>query len=183
MRYFWDQEENKILKKPMKPKLYFLVFFVMFAYSLSAQTLTESQFVSIVNGDPDMPEKMWRGEKQGFEDELTCLLTHWMDVDGDQDLDMVILGRDRESNEMVKIFINKDGQYSFVQSLKSTALNIPEIKMMAGLSCSSNIMWCDQNNDGYKDFVLFQPRAQYQTGYYNNGDGTYTKMTEFVSAN
>ncbi len=167
----------------MKPKLYFLIIFLMFAYQLSAQTLTESQFVGIVNSDPEMSMKMWHEKKEGFEDELNCLLTHWMDVDGDMDLDLVILGRDKASKEMVKIFINKDGQYSFVQSLKSEALSIPEIKMMAGLSCSSNIMWCDQNNDGYKDFVLFQPRAQYQTGYYNNGDGTYTKMTEFVSAN
>lgn len=167
----------------MKPKLYFLIFFLMFVYNLSAQTITESQFVSIVNGDPEMSEKMWMEKKSGFEDKMSCLLTHWMDVDGDMDLDLIILGRDKKTSEMVKIYINKEGQYSFVQSLKPEALNIPEIKMMAGLSCSSNIMWCDQNNDGYKDFVLFQPKAQYQTGYFNNGDGTYTKMTEFVSAN
>lgn len=167
----------------MKPKLYSLFFFLMLTYNLSAQVISESEFIEIVNSDPEMVSRMWTEQKSGFEDRLSCLLTHWMDVDGDQDLDLVILGRDRGTDEMVKIFLNKNGQYAFVQSLKPETLNIPEIKMMAGLSCSSNIMWCDQNNDGYKDFVLFQPKAQYQTGYFNNGDGTYTKMTEFVSAN
>ena len=155
---------------------------MLFVHPGFAQQTTEEQFIEYVQNNPGLAQQIW-DKKGGLESNTTCLISHWMDVDNDGDYDLVILGREPKSGEIVKVFLNENGEYKFVQSMKSELFNIPEIKMMAGLGCSSNIVWYDQNNDGYKDFTFFQPQGLYQSGYFNNGDGTYTKMTEFVSAN
>lgn len=166
----------------MRLKICVVVLLLVLAVNTTfSQVVNEKQLIELVKSEPGIVEKMW-DEHTGFISN-TCLLTHWMDFDNDNDFDLVILGKDRNSDELVKIFLNKNGQYEFVQSMKATSFDIPEVRMMAGLSCTSNIIWYDHNDDGYTDFMLFQPKSMYQAGYNNNGDGTYTRMTEFVLAN
>lgn len=167
----------------MRLKVGVIILLLFLAVNTSfSQTLDEKQLIELVQNSPEIAEEMWAAQSNGFV-KNNCLLTHWMDFDGDDDFDLVILGRDIESKQVVKIYVNRSGQYEFVQSMEASSFSIPEIKMMAGLSCPSNIVWHDKNADGYTDFTLFQPRSMYQAGYNNNGDGTFTRMTEFVLAN
>jgi len=90
----------------------------------------------------------------------------WIDINGDGLLDIYAVN---ESNQNNALYIN-NGDGSFT---KITDLNIVND---GKTSWSSN--WIDYDNDGYFDLFLTNRNGSSNSLYRNNGDGTFTQITE-----
>lgn len=90
----------------------------------------------------------------------------WIDINGDGLLDIYVVNESSQNNAL---YLNKgDGTFE-----KVTDMNIVQD---GKTSWSSN--WIDFNNDGYFDLFLTNRDGSSNSLYKNNGDGTFTQITE-----
>jgi ASPIC/UnbV protein/VCBS repeat protein len=103
----------------------------------------------------------------------------WGDYDNDGDLDLFVAcvaapGTVSRPN----LFYRNDGSNTFT-SLTSLPANDPE--NLGGASNGCN--WGDFDNDGWLDLFVANRAGQNNFLYHNNGDGTFTKITNSVAVN
>ncbi|MFA4907281.1 MAG: FG-GAP-like repeat-containing protein, partial [archaeon] len=93
----------------------------------------------------------------------------WGDYDNDGDLDILLTGRDSNSNNISKIYRN-NGSNSFTEQ---TEIGVTGV-------CQSSVAWGDYDNDGDLDILLTGIQS-YGTNtskiYRNNGDNSFTEQT------
>lgn len=91
----------------------------------------------------------------------------WIDYDGDGYKDLVIEGKSGGSGSIIKLYKN-NGNETFTE-VATPFFNVDD----------SGITWGDYNNDGYPDVVVAGKISgvEYTDLYKNNGDGTFTKLS------
>ncbi len=89
----------------------------------------------------------------------------WIDYNNDGFDDLFVTN---EANQNENLYENNNGE-SF------TSLQIPSLLNFNGKSTSSS--WADINNDGYFDLFVANYDNQNNFLFINNGDGTFTKVT------
>jgi PKD repeat protein len=93
----------------------------------------------------------------------------WGDYDNDNDLDLLIIGRNYSGNSMTKIYKNEGND--IFNDIDADLLNLS----------SSSCAWGDYDNDGDLDILIngFNQIERISTRVYkNNGDDTFTILTE-----
>ena len=111
-------------------------------------------------------------EQLSFLKDRTASSTHdvWVDYDRDGDLDVYIVNW-RQSNELYKSMLMETGNPNLFQSVSSSGLTSERFLFDIGSS------WGDYDNDGDLDvFIPFTSRTRDRL-YQNNGDGTFTSIT------
>jgi hypothetical protein len=105
----------------------------------------------------------------------------WGDYDNDGDLDLFVSrvwfpGSPAASRPNLFYRNNGDGTFT---SLTSLPANDPEYQGGASYGCN----WGDYDNDGWLDLFVANSFGQNNFLYHNNGDGTFTKITNSVAVN
>jgi ASPIC and UnbV/FG-GAP-like repeat/Immunoglobulin domain len=104
----------------------------------------------------------------------------WGDYDNDGDLDLFVScgGPPGGSTGRPNLFYRNDGNGTFT-SLTSLPAN--DLEYEGGPSNGCN--WGDYDNDGWLDLFVANLAGKNDFLYHNNGDGTFTKITNSVAVN
>ena len=113
----------------------------------------DGTFTKVTSGDVIAEDGNWSG-------------VAWADFDNDGDLDLFIC---RDSNQNNALFVN-DGAGNL------TKVTSGDIVSDGGESQGAS--WGDYDNDGYLDLFVANWDQQNNFLYHNNGDGTFTKVTD-----
>ena len=103
----------------------------------------------------------------------------WGDYDNDGDLDLFVAclyAPTRGSRPNLFYRNNGDGTFT---SLTSLPANDPEYQGGASTGCK----WGDYDNDGWLDLFVANRSGQNDFLYHNNGNGTFTKITNSIAVN
>ena len=92
----------------------------------------------------------------------------WADFDSDGDLDLFVTNTDNEHNYLYR----NEGQEFFTKITDGIVAND------FGISAGAN--WVDFDNDRDLDLFVVNSNQQYNFLYANNGDGTFTKITDDI---
>jgi len=98
----------------------------------------------------------------------------WGDYDNDNDLDLILLGRDDNSNKITKLYRN-DGNNFFVEQSHLELIGLE----------SGSVAWGDYDNDGFLDILMTGVEAsnnRVAIVYRNNGNGVFLKQSDIVLA-
>jgi len=100
-------------------------------------------------------------------DKQNSMCGNWADIDNDGDQDLLSLNMGNENY----LYIN-NGDGTFIKSSDPTITN----NELFSISCS----WVDYNNDGYLDVYIGNGGFRKDSNYLfmNNGDATFTQITE-----
>jgi enediyne biosynthesis protein E4 len=138
-------------------------------------------------GDPQ-PSRLYRNDGGGsFTNVATGVLaasrsSHgaaWGDYDNDGDLDLFVANGLQPAPEGRPNFLYRNNGDGTFTSLTSLPANDPENQGGASLGCN----WGDYDNDGWLDLFVVNRAGQNNFLYHNNGDGTFTKITNSIAAN
>ena len=104
----------------------------------------------------------------------------WGDYDNDGDLDLFVANvlSPGTVESRPNLFYRNDGSNTFT-SLTSLPANDPEYQGGASSACN----WGDYDNDGWLDLFVANRVGQNNFLYHNNGDGTFTKITNSIAVN
>jgi hypothetical protein len=111
----------------------------------------------------------------------------WGDYDNDGDLDLFVSCAWPQGPVISRpnLFYRNNGDGTFTR-LTSLPANDPEYEG----GCSTGCKWGDYDNDGWLDLFVANRRGDSGTGpeqnnylYHNNGDGTFTKITNSIVVN
>ena len=103
----------------------------------------------------------------------------WGDYDNDGDLDLFVSCSLAPGNvSRPNLLYRNDGNDAFT-SITSLPANDPENQGGASHGCN----WGDYDNDGWLDLFVANRAGQNDFLYHNNGDGTFTKITNSVAVN
>ena len=101
----------------------------------------------------------------------------WGDYDNDGDLDLfVTCAATQGAESRPNLFYRNDGSNTFTR-LTSLPANDPENQGGASIGCN----WGDYDNDGWLDLFVANRSGQNDFLYHNNGDGTFTKITNSIA--
>jgi len=93
---------------------------------------------------------------------------NWVDYNNDGWLDVFVVGVFLAGNQLSALFQNNgDGTFSFIPNPAG-----PVVVGQGGNGCA----WADYDNDGFED--LFDTGFPLNLLYHNNGDGTFTQITD-----
>lgn len=95
-----------------------------------------------------------------------CVAT--ADYDNDGDLDLLVAG------EPANQLYNNNGVGGFTNVSDSAGINLP----VDGDTTGYGIAWGDYDNDGWMDVYIGYWHDQYSELFHNNGDGTFTDITD-----
>jgi hypothetical protein len=95
----------------------------------------------------------------------------WADYDNDGDLDLYVVNLWNQRNALYR----NEGNGSFTK--------ITEGEIVTDENNSQGCVWLDVNNDGFVDLFVANFDNQDNCLYMNNGDGTFTKLTEGIIIN
>jgi len=95
----------------------------------------------------------------------------WADYDNDGNLDLFIANEENENNHL----FNSNGDGTFSQ--------ITEGEIVNNNGASFGSSWADYDNDGDLDLFVANWNNQNNFLYNNNGDGTFTRITDGVIVN
>ena len=90
----------------------------------------------------------------------------WADYDNDGDLDLFVVNRNGENNQLFQN--NGDGTFT----------EITEGPVVTDGAASNAGAWGDYDNDGFVDLFVANKNGENNLLYHNNGDGTFTQITE-----
>ncbi|MEZ4828646.1 MAG: FG-GAP-like repeat-containing protein [Bacteroidia bacterium] len=95
----------------------------------------------------------------------------WCDYDNDGDMDLFVPNSNGENNSLYR----NDGDFNFTQITEGAIVND------GGSSVGS--AWGDFDNDGDMDLYVTNVNKQVNFFYQNNGDGTFSRITDGAIAN
>ncbi|MBN1781304.1 VCBS repeat-containing protein [bacterium] len=90
----------------------------------------------------------------------------WADYDNDGFPDLYVVNQNEVPNRLYR----NQGDGTF--------LKITEGNLVTDIGFSQNAAWGDYDNDGFVDLFVVNVGEQNNCLYHNNGDGTFTKITE-----
>ncbi|MGB1032270.1 MAG: FG-GAP repeat domain-containing protein, partial [Flavobacteriales bacterium] len=114
----------------------------------------------------------------GIDNSSEAKAVHWVDFDNDGDADFFVSNR----FDRVKLFEN-NGDMTFVDVSDSAGLNNDFEMVNWGAS------WGDYDRDGFLDLYVCKATADHELAsdpnmendlYHNNGDGTFTEVSDFA---
>ena len=134
------------------------LLFFLFAFSLNAQEIKFEELIQATNNI----------------DRYSNSDSDYADIDGDNDLDFVVIGSNSSSN-YTKIYLNNGNGYF-----------TPSTNILEGVEYGS-VIFLDIDNDGDKDLLSSgknNNNDEVTNLYKNNGEGIFTKVvgTSFISA-
>lgn len=91
----------------------------------------------------------------------------WVDYDNDDDLDLYV-----STGPTDNLLYQNQGEGTFV---KITGVNVTDFSEAGD---ASGIAWSDYDNDGYLDLFITDPVWDGNKLFHNNGDGSFTKITD-----
>ncbi len=94
----------------------------------------------------------------------------WSDFDSDGDLDLFVTNTDNEHN----FFYRNEGEGLFTKITEGIVAN--------DFGASAGANWVDFDNDRDLDLFVVNSNQQFNFLYANNGDGTFTKITDDIVA-
>ncbi|MFQ5708508.1 MAG: VCBS repeat-containing protein, partial [bacterium] len=94
--------------------------------------------------------------------------TSWADYDSDGDEDLFVANSGNQKNFLFR----NDGHGAFTKITEGAIVN----DEASSMGCS----WGDYNQDGYLDLFVANASNQNNDLYRNNGDGTFTKVTDDI---
>ncbi|MBI9065785.1 MAG: VCBS repeat-containing protein [Salinivirgaceae bacterium] len=105
---------------------------------------------------------------------LNMASADWGDYDNDGDLDLLLSGIHKTSNNEVNTVYQNNGNNTFTEQTGITLDDPTDYR--------HSIAWADYDNDGYLD--IFQLVGDYTQIYHNDKDGSFTKksLTEYSIA-
>ncbi|MDX2249563.1 MAG: CRTAC1 family protein [Bacteroidia bacterium] len=110
-------------------------------------------------------------ESKIFPEPSYSLGATWCDYDNDGDMDLFVPNGNNEDNSLYR----NEGNFSF------TTITEGDIVNDGGSSVGSS--WGDYDNDGDMDLYVTNINNQANFFYNNNGDGTFTRITDGAIAN
>jgi len=137
-------------------------------------------------GDPQ-PSRLYRNDGGGsftgvagaLDASLASHGAAWGDYDNDGDLDLFVSNGVQPATESRPNFLYRNNGDGTFTSLTSLPANDPENDGGASTACT----WGDYDNDGWLDLFVANRVGQNNFLYHNNGDGTFTKITNSIAAN
>jgi enediyne biosynthesis protein E4 len=143
-------------------------------------------FLPQINEPSGLPNYLYRNDGGGMftrvaagmvDGNSSCTAAGWGDYDNDGDLDLFVASAANGGQESRPNFLYRnDGNGTFT-SLTSLPGNDPS----GGASHGCN--WGDYDNDGWLDLFVANNGGQNDFLYHNNGDGTFTKITDSIAVN
>ncbi|MEO6033646.1 MAG: CRTAC1 family protein, partial [Verrucomicrobiota bacterium] len=103
----------------------------------------------------------------------------WGDYDNDGDLDLFVACALAPGTGSSPNFLYRNDGNGVFTSLTTLPANDPDDQGGASRGCT----WGDYDNDGWLDLFVGNRAGQNDYLYHNNGDGTFTKVTNSIAAN
>jgi enediyne biosynthesis protein E4 len=107
-------------------------------------------------------------------DKATSRTVNWVDYDNDGDLDLFVTNEINEPNNLYKNLLTETGKPEFEK--------ITNDPVVLSYNNSISSCWCDYDNDGDLDLFIANS-GQNNELYQNNGNGTFTKITDGIQSN
>jgi hypothetical protein len=98
----------------------------------------------------------------------------WADYDDDGNLDLFVTSTDVAGFPAQNELFRNNGDGTFTKMTRSNAGDIVSVAAGGSEGC----VWADYDNDGFLD--MFVARYGFDWLYHNNGDGTYTAITNIL---